>query len=96
MGRPGCNAEDPGLIPEFGRSAEEGIGYPLQHEWVSPVAQLVKNLPADLGSIPGVGRSPGEGEGYPLQDSGLEDSMNLHSPWGRRESDVTETFTFAI
>ena len=26
-----CNAGDPGLIPELGRSAEEGIGYPLQY-----------------------------------------------------------------
>jgi len=24
-----CNAEDPGLIPGSGRSAGEGIGYPL-------------------------------------------------------------------
>ena len=24
-----CNAGDPGLIPESGRSAGEGIGYPL-------------------------------------------------------------------
>ena len=33
------------------------------------MAQLVKNLPAnvgDLSSIPGLGRSPGEGKGYPL------------------------------
>ena len=26
-----CNAEDPGLIPGLGRSAGEGIGYPLQY-----------------------------------------------------------------
>ena len=26
-----CNAGDPGLIPESGRSAGEGIGYPLQY-----------------------------------------------------------------
>ena len=38
-----CNAGDPGLIPESGRSAGEGIGYPLQYSWASPVAQLVKN-----------------------------------------------------
>ena len=25
-----CNAGDPGSIPESGRSAREGIGYPLQ------------------------------------------------------------------
>ena len=41
-----CNAGDPGLVPGLGRSAGEGIGYPLQDSWVSLVAQLVKNLPA--------------------------------------------------
>ena len=41
-----CNAGDPGLIPGSGRSAGEGIGYPLQNSWTSLVAQLVKNLPA--------------------------------------------------
>ena len=40
------NAGDSGLIPELGRSAGEGIGYPLQYSWASLVAQLVKNLPA--------------------------------------------------
>ena len=65
-----CNAGDPGLIPGSGRSAGEGIGYPLQYSWASFVAQLVKNLPAmretqvqSLGSIPGLRRSPGEGKG---------------------------------
>ena len=45
-----CNAGDPGSIPGSGRSAGEGIGYPLQYSWSSPVAvavaQLEKNLPA--------------------------------------------------
>ena len=41
-----CNAGDPGSIPESGRSAGEGIGYPLQYSWASLVAQMVKNLPA--------------------------------------------------
>ena len=41
-----CNARDPNFIPELGRSAEEGTGYPLQYSWASLVAQLVKNLPA--------------------------------------------------
>ena len=41
-----CNAGDPGSIPGSGRSAGEGIGYPLQYSWSSVVAQLVKNLPA--------------------------------------------------
>ena len=39
-----CNAEDPGLIPGLGRSAGEGIGYPLQYSWASLAVQLVKNL----------------------------------------------------
>ena len=34
------------MIPGFGRSAGEGIGYPLPCSWASLVAQLVKNLPA--------------------------------------------------
>ena len=41
-----CNAGNLGLIPGSGRSAGEGIGYPLQYSWASLVAQLVKNLPA--------------------------------------------------
>ena len=41
-----CNAGDPGLISGLGKSAEEGIGYPLQYSWASLVAHLVKNLPA--------------------------------------------------
>ena len=43
----------------------------------------------DLGLIPGLGRSPGEGKGYPLQYSTLENSKD-YSPWGRKESDMTE------
>ena len=41
-----CNAGDPGSIPGSGRSAGEGIGYPLQYSWASLVDQLVKNPPA--------------------------------------------------
>ena len=41
-----CNAGDPSSIPGSGRSAGEGIGYPLQYSWASLVAQLVKNPPA--------------------------------------------------
>ena len=51
-----------------GKSAGEGIYYPLQYSWASLVAKLVKNLPA-LWEIPGLGRFPGEGKGYPLQYS---------------------------
>ena len=45
----------------------------------------------DLGSTPGLRRSPGEGKGYPLQYSALENSrQNIYSPWGYKESDMTE------
>ena len=49
----------------------------------------------DWGSIPGLGRSPGEGHGDPLQYSGLENphgqkSLMGYSPWGRKESGITE------
>ena len=33
------------MIPGSGRSAGDGIGYPLWYFWASLVAQLVKNLP---------------------------------------------------
>ena len=41
-----CSAGDPRSSPRLGRSAGEGIGYPLQYSWASLVDQLVKNLPA--------------------------------------------------
>ena len=73
-----CNAGDPGWIPGSGRSAGEGIGYPLQYSWASLVAQLVKNLPAVWETwvwSPGW-EDPREGKSYPLQYSGLENSMD--------------------
>ena len=48
------------------------------------MAQMVKNLPAnvgDLGSIPGWGRSPGEENGNPFQYSCLENSMDRGAWW---------------
>ena len=49
----------------------------------------------DLGSIPRLERSPGEGHGNPLQYSWLENpreqrSLAGYSPWGHKESDMTE------
>ena len=52
----------------------------------------------DPSLIPGLlGRSLREGKGYPLQYSDLENSMDytvykhgLYSPWGRKESGMTE------
>ena len=50
----------------------------------------------DLGSISGLGRSPGEGKGYPLQYSGLKNSMDLYSPWGRKESHTIERLSISL
>ena len=74
-----------GFLGALGSSAREGIGYPLQYSWASPVAQMVKNQPAmreDLGSIPDLGLPtpvfwPGE---FHL----------LYTPWGCKESDTAE------
>ena len=49
----------------------------------------------DVGSIPGSVRWPGGGHGNPLQYSYLENprgqrSLAGYSPWGRKESDMTE------
>ena len=66
------------MIPGSGRSAGEGIGYPLQYSWGFFCALAGKESACnagDLGSVPWLGRSPGEGKGYPLQYSSLENSM---------------------
>ena len=50
------------------------------------------------GSIPGLGRSCGEGNGNPLQYYCLEShgqrSRVSYSPWGHKESDMTERLHF--
>ena len=54
----------------------------------------------DLGSIPGLGRSPGGGHGNSLRYSWLENphgqrSLVGYSPWGQKESDMTEQLNTA-
>ena len=57
---------------------------------------MVKNVPAMHETwTPGSGRSPGEGNGYPLQYFCLGKSQGQrsqvgYSPWGHKESDMTE------
>ena len=86
------NVADPGSILGLGRPPGEGIGYPLQYSWDSLVAQLEKNLPAICETW--------------VQFLGWEDPLEkgtathsrfwpgefhlLYSPWGRKESDMTE------
>ena len=55
----------------------------------------------DLGSIPGLWKSPGGGRGNPLQYSSLETpqgqrSLMGYSPWGHKESDMTEQLTRSL
>ena len=92
-----CSTGDPCLIPGSGRSPGEGIGYILQYSCASLVAQLVKNRSSmwetwvrSLG-----GRSAGGGHGNPIQYSCLENphgqrSLVDFSPWGRKDSDMTQ------
>ena len=54
------------------------------------LAIIIRLYSRDLNSIPGLGRSPGEGKGYPLQYSGQREFHGLYSPWGLKESDMTE------
>ena len=49
----------------------------------------------DLDSIPGLERSAGEGKSH--QYSVLENSMDcVYSPWGRKESDMTEGLSLSL
>ena len=79
----------PRFNPGSGRSAGEGIGYPLEYSWAYLVAQLIKNLPV-------------MSEAW-VQSLGWEDSLEkgtvTHAgildwripwTWGRKESDTTE------
>ena len=87
-----------GLIPGLGRSPGEGIDYPLQYFGTSLVAQLVKNLPAIWETW--------------VQSLGWEDPLEkrkattpvfwpgefhgLYSPWGHKESDMTEQLSLSF
>ena len=73
-----CNAEDPSLVPELGKSVGGDrlptpvfLGFPCGSAGKESACHV-----GDLGSILGLGRSPGEGKGYLLQYSGLENSMD--------------------
>ena len=91
------NRRDPGSIPGSGRSAGEGIGYPLQYSWASLVAQLVKNPSAmrETWVLSWVGKIPWRREWQPSPvfvpgESHGWRSLVGHSPRGHKESDTTE------
>ena len=84
------------MIPGSGRSAGEGIGYPLQYSWASLVAQLVKNPPAirEIWVL-------SLGWEVPLEKGKATHSSilawrTLYSPWGHKESDTTEPLSLHL
>ena len=87
-----CSAGDAGSIPGSGRSAGEGIGYPLQYSWASLVVQLVMNLPATQETwVRSLDWEDPLKEGTTTHFSILPGEFHgLCSPWGRKESDTTE------
>ena len=88
-----CNAGDPGSIPGSGRSTGEGIGYPLQYSWASFVAQLVKNPP---GFDPWGGKILWRRERLPTPIFWPGEFHGLYSPWGCKESDMTEQLSLSL
>ena len=46
-----CNAGDPSVIPGSGRSAGEGIGYPLQYSWASLYGSAGKESTCSVGDL---------------------------------------------
>ena len=80
------------MTPGSGRSAGEGIGYPLQYSWVPLVAQLVKNLPALWETwVRSLGWEDLLKKGKATLSSILAWRIPwLYSPWGHKESDTTE------
>ena len=87
----------PLMIPGSRRSPGEGIGYPLQYSWASLVVQLVKNLPAVwetwVWSL--VWEDPLEKGKATHSSPGLENSVD-YSPWGHKESDMTEQLWLSL
>ena len=49
-----------------------------------------------LSSIPGLGRSPGEGKGLPTPVFWPREFHGLYSPWGCKESDMTERISLSL
>ena len=69
------------------------LGFPGGMVVMNPVANAGDS--GDMGSIPAPGRSTGGGNGNPLQyflpgESHGQRSLVGYSPWGHRESDMTE------
>ena len=87
------NAGDPSLIPGSERSPGEGIGYPPPvfldfHYGLAGKESACDE--EDLDSIPGLGKIPWRRERLPTPVFWPGEFHGLYSPWGRKESDMTE------
>ena len=77
------------MIPGSGRSAGEGIGYPLQYSWASLVAQLVKNLPVMWETwVQSLGWKDPLEKGKATHSSVL--ARRIPCPWDCKELNMTE------
>ena len=82
----------------LGRSAGEGIGYPLQYSWTSLVAQLVENLPAMQETwVQSLGLGdPLERERLPTSVFWPGEFHGLYSSWAHKELDTTEQLSLSL
>ena len=88
-----CNAGDPSLTPGSGRSAGEGIGYPLQYSWSSLVGFSWERIHLQCGKPgfnPWVRKIHWGRERLPIPVLWLREFHGLYSPWGHKELDTTE------
>ena len=86
------NAGNPISIPGLERYTGEEIGCPLQYYWASLVAQLVKNQLAMWETwVQSLGWEDPLERGQATHSSILAREFHeLYSPWGCKESDMTE------
>ena len=80
-----------------GRSAGEGIGYPLQYSWASLVVQLVRIYLqcGRPGFNPWVRKIPWRREKLPTPVFWPGEFHGL-SPWGHKELDLTEQLSLSL
>ena len=94
-----CNAGDPSLTPGSGRSAGEGIGYPLQYSWSSLVWFSWERIHLQCGKPgfnPWVRKIHWGRERLPIPVLWLREFHGLYSPWGHKELDTTERLSLFI
>ena len=84
------------MIPGSGRSAGEGICYPLQYSWASLVAQLVKNPPAMPETwVQSLDWEDPQEKGKATPVLWPREFHVPYSLWGCKESDTTERLTLS-